>query len=81
MRKIERIAIIGAGLMGHGIAEVFLRHPEYTVTLYDTVPSMLEAAPEKIRTIVQAIGGTLGSESTAAYWVIAGSSQRRGHRD
>ena len=58
MRKIERIAIIGAGLMGHGIAEVFLRHPEYTVTLYDTVPSMLEAAPGKIRAIVQAIGGT-----------------------
>lgn len=58
MRKIERITILGAGLMGHGIAEVFLQFPEHTVTLYDTVPSVLKSAPEKINVIVRDIGGT-----------------------
>ena len=58
VKKIEGITILGAGLMGHGIAEVFLRYPEFAVTLYDTVPSMLDSAPEKIQAIVRAIGGT-----------------------
>jgi 3-hydroxybutyryl-CoA dehydrogenase len=58
MKKVERITILGAGLMGHGIAEVFLSYPDFEVTLYDTLPSMLEAAPGKIRAIVLAIGGT-----------------------
>jgi 3-hydroxybutyryl-CoA dehydrogenase len=57
VKKIENIAIVGAGLMGHGIAEVLLQHPDYAVTLFDTVPAMLEAAPEKIRAIVKAVGG------------------------
>jgi 3-hydroxybutyryl-CoA dehydrogenase len=58
MKRIERIAIIGAGLMGHGIAQVFLRYPEYEITLYDTIRSILDAAPGKIRTNVQSMGGT-----------------------
>lgn len=58
MKNIERITILGAGLMGHGIAQVFLTKPEFAVTLYDTFPGMLESAPGKIRAIVQSIGGT-----------------------
>jgi 3-hydroxybutyryl-CoA dehydrogenase len=58
MNKIERVTIIGAGLMGHGIAEVFLSSPGYLVTLYDTVPTMLQDAPGKILSIVKSIGGT-----------------------
>lgn len=58
MKKIEKITIIGAGLMGHGIAQVFLAHPEFQVTLYDTFPATLNAAPEKIRTNAQSVGWT-----------------------
>jgi 3-hydroxybutyryl-CoA dehydrogenase len=56
MKQIERVTIIGAGLMGHGIAQVFLQHSGCQVTLYDTIPQMLDAAPAKIRTNVHAIG-------------------------
>lgn len=53
---IERVSIIGAGLMGHGIAQVFLQNSECSVTLCDTVPEALESAPGKIRSNVHAIG-------------------------
>jgi 3-hydroxyacyl-CoA dehydrogenase len=33
MKKIERIAILGSGAMGHGIAQVFLGYPGYRVTI------------------------------------------------
>lgn len=56
--RIERVSIIGAGLMGHGIAQVFLQHSECSITLYDTVQAALDAAPAKIRANVQAIGDT-----------------------
>ncbi len=56
--RIERISIIGAGLMGHGIAQVFLQHSKCAVTLYDTVREAIEAAPGKIRANVQAVGET-----------------------
>jgi len=58
MKKVEKVTILGAGLMGHGIAEVFLTHPGYHVTLYDTVPTVLKDAPGKILSIVQSIGAT-----------------------
>ena len=58
MRTLKRITILGAGLMGHSIAQVFLKYPELTVTLYDTAPGMLESAPGKIRAIVQSLGKT-----------------------
>ena len=58
MKNIERITILGAGLMGHGIAQVFLKYPEFTVTLYDTSPRVLESAPRKVRAIVQSLGET-----------------------
>ncbi len=61
MKKIERITIVGSGLMGHGIAQVFLGYPSFHVTLYDTVQAMLDAAPGKIRANLQSMG-VLGSD-------------------
>jgi 3-hydroxybutyryl-CoA dehydrogenase len=58
MKSIERIAIAGAGLMGHGIAEVFLAHGPFQVTLYDTVSTVLESAPGRIQAIAQSLSGS-----------------------
>ena len=58
MRKIERIAIVGAGLMGRGIAQVFLDHPGYQVTLYDKFPAMLDVAKGRIQADAQSVGST-----------------------
>jgi ketoreductase RED1 len=58
MKKIERVAIMGAGSMGLGIAMVFLEHPEYQVTLYNRTQANLDAAPEKIRAIAESVSST-----------------------
>jgi 3-hydroxybutyryl-CoA dehydrogenase len=42
-----RIAVIGAGMMGHGIAQVFAL-AGHEVTITDTVPAALNAAKDKI---------------------------------
>ena len=46
----EKIAVIGAGLMGHGIAQIFAAGG-HQVALYDTNAEVLSAAPERIRAI------------------------------
>ena len=43
-----RIAVIGAGLMGHGIAQVFA-HAGYSVRVYDTSAAMLATLQQRIR--------------------------------
>lgn len=48
MREIEKIAVVGAGLMGHGIAQSFAQKG-YAVTLYDLNRSILEKALSQIR--------------------------------
>lgn len=52
---MEHIAVIGAGMMGHGIAQVFAvkGHP---VTLYDPVTDVLNAAPAKVRANLKLMG-------------------------
>ena len=52
---MPRIAIIGAGLMGHGIAQVFLAagHP---VALHDPDPGALASAPERIAANLRDLG-------------------------
>ena len=45
---INKIAVIGAGTMGHSIAHVYARHG-YEVNLYDSLPAAVEQAPAKIR--------------------------------
>jgi len=48
LRDISQIAVIGAGLMGHGIAQVFSQN-NYFVTLYDLGRPILEKALSQIR--------------------------------
>lgn len=48
MAHIEQIAVIGAGLMGHGIAQIFAVHG-YPVTLMDLKEEILAGALEKVR--------------------------------
>jgi 3-hydroxybutyryl-CoA dehydrogenase len=48
MSKIENITVIGAGLMGHGISQIFAKGG-YTVTLMDLNEGLLEAALKNIR--------------------------------
>lgn len=55
MSQPERIAIIGAGLMGNGIAAVFAAHG-HEVALHDPVPAALEAAPARIRAVLSDLG-------------------------
>ena len=47
LKDIRHIGVIGAGLMGHGIAQVFAS-AGYGVNLYDADRAMLEAAKGKI---------------------------------
>ncbi len=46
--EIKTIGVVGAGLMGHGIAQVFVLKG-FKVKLFDNDPKVLESAPAKIR--------------------------------
>lgn len=48
LREIRQIAVVGAGLMGHGIAQTFAQKG-YSVTLYDIQHSILERALSQIQ--------------------------------
>lgn len=50
--NIKHIAVIGAGTMGHGIAQVCATH-DYRVTLIDIVPEQLERALGSIQKSVE----------------------------
>jgi 3-hydroxyacyl-CoA dehydrogenase len=52
VEEIKSVGIVGAGLMGHGIAQVF-GIKGYSVNLYDKDPGILESAPGKIRANLQ----------------------------
>lgn len=47
MQPIEKIAVIGAGTMGHGIAESFAMHG-YSVSVYEPIQEIRDKALEKI---------------------------------
>ena len=55
MEKNQQVAVIGAGLMGHGIALTFARANQ-TVTLYDPSSEMLETAPARIAESLKLLG-------------------------
>ncbi|HEY1720641.1 MAG TPA: 3-hydroxyacyl-CoA dehydrogenase NAD-binding domain-containing protein [Magnetospirillaceae bacterium] len=48
MAEKARIAVIGAGLMGHGIAQVFASHG-HAVSIYDSVQASLDSVQARIR--------------------------------
>jgi 3-hydroxybutyryl-CoA dehydrogenase len=50
-----RIAVIGAGLMGHGIAQVFAL-AGHDVTLYDAAQASLDSAKDRILTNLKDLG-------------------------
>ena len=52
--EIKAVGIVGAGLMGHGIAQVF-GIKGYQVNLYDKDPGILANAPVKIRENLQLV--------------------------
>ena len=54
------ISIVGAGLMGHGIAQVFAAHG-HAVTLTDAYADTLAAARERIRRNLVELGGDLAA--------------------
>lgn len=49
MSAIEQITVIGAGLMGHGIAQIFASHG-HPVWLFDTNNDALNSAKERVHT-------------------------------
>jgi 3-hydroxybutyryl-CoA dehydrogenase len=52
VREVKQIAVAGAGLMGHGIAQSFAQKG-YSVTLFDLHDSILERALSQIRSNVE----------------------------
>ena len=54
VEEIRTIGIIGAGLMGHGIAQVFALK-RYKVKLFDNDLNVLQSAPEKIHNNLQTL--------------------------
>jgi 3-hydroxybutyryl-CoA dehydrogenase len=51
----SRISVIGAGLMGHGIASIFAA-AGHRVFLHDAFPQTLETAPKRIEAIFELLG-------------------------
>lgn len=54
VEQIRAIGVIGAGLMGHGIAQVFALK-RYKVKLFDNDLNVLQSAPEKIHNNLQTL--------------------------
>jgi 3-hydroxybutyryl-CoA dehydrogenase len=54
VEEIESIGVVGAGLMGHGIAQTFALKG-YKVRLFDSDSNVLENAPAKIRRNLQTL--------------------------
>ena len=54
VEEIRNIGVIGAGLMGHGIAQVFAIKG-YKVKLFDNDSGVLKSAPERIGNNLQTL--------------------------
>ncbi|MFH1487300.1 MAG: 3-hydroxyacyl-CoA dehydrogenase family protein [Pseudomonadota bacterium] len=54
LNNIKRIAVLGAGVMGHSIAQVFARHG-YALTLCDVKPDRLERALRLIESTLETL--------------------------
>ena len=73
-----RIAVIGAGLMGHGIAQVFAL-AGHDVTIYDSVAASLDSAKARILTNLRDLGDdqSRGRAGAAAARPRRGGARRR----
>ncbi len=60
-----RIAVIGAGLMGHGIAQVFTL-AGHDVAIYDSIASSLDSAKARIVTNLKGLGDDQGAVERVA---------------
>ncbi len=70
MGASDTVTIVGAGLMGHGIAQVFAAHG-HPVRLFDTNDTILMEAPQRIRAnLVQLAAHGIGDE-TAIDTIVA----------
>lgn len=54
MMTRQRIAIVGAGLMGHGIAQIFAA-AGHKVSIYDPSETALNAVPERVEAIMRTL--------------------------
>ena len=73
VEEIKSIGVIGAGLMGHGIAQIFALKG-YKVRLFDSDPKVLENAPAKIRTNLQTLLDLNLIESSEIVYCLGPSS-------
>jgi 3-hydroxybutyryl-CoA dehydrogenase len=52
---VERVAVVGAGLMGHGIAQVFAEAGA-PVTVWDPDPEVRASVPDRVRANLRSLG-------------------------
>ena len=64
---MSNISVIGAGLMGHGIAYIFAS-AGYKVSLHDAHPPTLESAPRRIESLFELIGTDKAGLANLAYY-------------
>ncbi|WP_299655895.1 3-hydroxyacyl-CoA dehydrogenase family protein [uncultured Tateyamaria sp.] len=57
MDKNQQIAVIGGGLMGHGIALTFARAGHY-VAVHDPLPDMLHSLPQRVSDSLRLLGAS-----------------------
>ncbi len=66
---MQNISIVGAGLMGCGIAQVFAGYPQYRVTIYDNYVSE-ESVRERIRSNLEMyLSNKILSEDEVTAWL------------
>ena len=64
---MSNISVIGAGLMGHGIAYIFAS-AGYKVSLHDAHAPTLESAPRRIESLFELIGTDKAGLANLAYY-------------
>ena len=80
VNDIRRIAIVGAGLMGHGIAQEFAL-AGYKVRIYDLTDDMLKQATKNIKTNLQMLVETGTVTSKQAESVLPNIHPSTGFKD
>jgi 3-hydroxybutyryl-CoA dehydrogenase len=63
---MANVAVIGAGLMGHGIASIFAA-AGHRVLLHDAFPKTLETAPQRVAAVFELLGYDKGGLKNLSY--------------